>query len=169
MQATLKRWKIYHDNRCLSRPFDDQTQERIRLETEAIVRIMDYFYEGQWRWVSSEVAMFEALPMSSRLLNYAHQFVSVGAMEISRGKYLESLGFEPFDALHLACAESGNAELLLTTDDRMLKKAKKHQCGTSPPCRKSTHMVAGGVSPLKKTIMRKPSQTLTKQVTYKSS
>ena len=124
MQATLKHWKIYLDNCCLSRPFDDQTQERIRLETEAIVRIMDCFYEGQWRWISSEVAMFEALPMSSRLLNYAHRFVSVSAMEISRGKYLESLGFEPFDALHLACAESGNAELLLTTDDRMLKKAK---------------------------------------------
>ena len=124
MQTTLKRWKIYLDNCCLSRPFDDQTQERIRLETEAIVWIIDHFYEGQWRWVSSEVVMFEATPMGSRLLNYAHQFVSVGTMETSRGKYLESLGFDPFDALHLACAESGNADLLLTTDDRMLKKAK---------------------------------------------
>jgi predicted nucleic acid-binding protein len=32
-----------------------------------------------------------------------------------------------FDALHLACAESVFAEVLLTTDDKFLKKAKKNK------------------------------------------
>ena len=132
MQAILKQWKIYLDNCCLSRPFDDQTQPRIRLETEAIVLIVEYFYAGQWEWISSEVSTFEAdqnLDLRQRLqvkflLNYVHQAISVGTTETSRGKYLESLGFKPFDALHLACAESGNADLLLTTDDQMLRKAR---------------------------------------------
>ena len=132
MQAMLKQWKIYLDNCCLSRPFDDQTQPRIRLETEAIVLIIEHFCAGQWQWISSEVSTFEAdqnLDLRQRLqvkflLNYVHQVISVGTTETSRGKHLESLGFKPFDALHLACAESGNADLLLTTDDQMLRKAK---------------------------------------------
>ena len=31
--------KIYLDNCCFNRPFDDQTQERIHLESEAILMI----------------------------------------------------------------------------------------------------------------------------------
>lgn len=31
------------------------------------------------------------------------------------------------DALHLACAEAGNAEVLLTTDDQMVSKARQHR------------------------------------------
>ncbi len=40
---------------------------------------------------------------------------------------LESLGFKPLDALHIACAESGEADILLTTDDRMLNLAQRHR------------------------------------------
>lgn len=44
-----------------------------------------------------------------------------------RALYLEKLGFGGVDALHLACAESINADVFLTTDDRLLKQAKRHQ------------------------------------------
>ena len=125
-------WRMYLDNCCLSRPFDDQTQDRIRLETEAILLILAHLYTRKWQWIASEVSMFEAdqnLDLRQRfrvkfLLTYAHQTVSVDVTETERGKHFESLGFKPFDALHLACAESGRADFLLTTDDRMLKKAK---------------------------------------------
>jgi len=36
----------------------------------------------------------------------------------SRAGELEAPGFDLFDALHLACAEEGDADVLLTTDDR---------------------------------------------------
>jgi hypothetical protein len=32
--------KIYLDNCCYNRPFDDQTQERIHLESEAILTVL---------------------------------------------------------------------------------------------------------------------------------
>ncbi len=35
------------------------------------------------------------------------------------------LSFVGFDAVHLACAESGNADVFLSTDDRLLKRAKR--------------------------------------------
>lgn len=43
-----------------------------------------------------------------------------------RARELEALGFEVFDALHLACAEEEDAEALLTTDDRFLSKAARY-------------------------------------------
>lgn len=39
-----------------------------------------------------------------------------------RARSLVGLGYGPFDALHLAAAESAAADVLLTTDDRFLKR-----------------------------------------------
>ena len=60
-------------------------------------------------------------------LNFAHETVLVGLEEEQRVAKLEVLGFKRFDALHIACAESGGADILLTTDDRMLRLAKRHR------------------------------------------
>ena len=59
-------------------------------------------------------------------LNFAHETVLVGSAEKFRVTELEVLGFKQFDALHIACAENGGADVLLTTDDRMLRLAKRH-------------------------------------------
>ncbi|MDM8515473.1 PIN domain-containing protein [Desulfobacterales bacterium HSG16] len=41
-----------------------------------------------------------------------------------RAKEFEISGIQAFDAMHLACAEN-NADILLTTDDRFIKKAER--------------------------------------------
>ncbi len=41
-----------------------------------------------------------------------------------RANYFESFGLQVFDAMHLACAEN-NTDILLTVDDRFIKKANK--------------------------------------------
>lgn len=48
----------------------------------------------------------------------------VGELEIARAQQLESMGFHAFDALHLACAESGDADVFLTADDQLLRIAR---------------------------------------------
>ncbi len=60
-------------------------------------------------------------------------FVSLAEWKVSvteqvelRATELEELGFKAYDALHIACAEDGDAEVLLTTDDRFLRKAVRH-------------------------------------------
>jgi hypothetical protein len=47
--------RIYLDVCCLNRPFDDQRQERIRLEAEAVPLILGRCEAGAWQWVSSAV------------------------------------------------------------------------------------------------------------------
>ena len=135
MQIQFPPWKIYLDTCCVGRPLDDQTQDRIHRETEAVETIVSYFFLGQLYWVSSEVLAIEAAnnpnlkkreAINDRL-NFTDETVLVGTMERTRAAYLESLGFKLFDALHIACAESGGADVLLTTDDRMLRLAKRYR------------------------------------------
>lgn len=38
---------------------------------------------------------------------------------------LQSLGLKPLDALHIACAEKGRADVFLTTDDELLQKIRR--------------------------------------------
>jgi len=40
-------------------------------------------------------------------------------------KELEAHGYGDFDALHSSAAEAGNADVLLTTDDRFIKRAAR--------------------------------------------
>ena len=54
------------------------------------------------------------------------RWVQIEEADIVRGEELEALGFGDFDALHLACAERGGAEVFLTTDDKLLRRAERH-------------------------------------------
>ncbi len=51
--------RVYMDVCCLNRPFDDQTQERIRLEAEAILLILNRLRSRGWQLAGSEVIQFE--------------------------------------------------------------------------------------------------------------
>jgi hypothetical protein len=127
----VKKTTIYLDTCCLNRLFDDQTQARIHLEAQAVLLILIGTGAGRWQWIGSEIMDFEIeqTPDQERrhrvrwLANYVHHSVLVQQTEIERAEQLEVLGFHPFDALHLACAESGGASISLTTDDRLLHLA----------------------------------------------
>ena len=50
--------KVYFDVCCLCRPFDDQTSNRIRMETEAVIAILKRCMID-WDLVGSEVIEYE--------------------------------------------------------------------------------------------------------------
>jgi len=120
VQTLLQNWKIYLDTCCLNRLFNDQTQARIHQETEAVKIILARFFTTQWQWLISTALVNEISKTPNKtlrtememLLDLADQNVPVGIVEIARGTQLESLGFKWLDALHIACAESGQADIL---------------------------------------------------------
>ena len=95
--------------------------------------ILKNFSTGDWSWIVSGALTLEVdnnRDMSQRNeMKYqmadAYINVSISEIERARGRDLEKLGFKQLDALHLACAESGNADVFLTTDDRLLRRAKR--------------------------------------------
>ena len=117
----------------MSRLDDIATSVRIQREAQAVETILNYCSTRQWLWFGSEVLVLEVdnTPNPSKRFNaklrlsHLYQTVTVGSIENSRGLQLEILGFKWFDALHLACAESANVNVFLTTDDGILKRAER--------------------------------------------
>jgi predicted nucleic acid-binding protein len=126
--------QVYLDACCLNRPFDDQHQDRIRLEAEAVLLILEHCEAGEWQWISSAVVEEEVnnTPDSERrqrvrnMLRAAHVTVALTATGIERARHIKALGFRTYDALHLACAEQASVDVVLTTDDRVLRTATRH-------------------------------------------
>ena len=128
---------IYLDNCSLQRPYDDQAQVRIRLETEAILAVITLFEQQQVELVASETLYFEAerTPVPRRkkyilqLLEEASNYIVTSPPIVRRAKQIEASGVKPFDALHLATAMEAGADYFCTCDDKFLKRAKRAETG----------------------------------------
>jgi predicted nucleic acid-binding protein len=121
---------LYLDLCCFNRPYDDQTQVRIRLETEAILLLQEKVKRSECDLIWSSTLDFEnannpyqehrlAIQQWRRLacmVVMAEPWVIVKAHELAAG------GLDQYDALHLASAIAGGVNLFVTTDDRILKK-----------------------------------------------
>jgi hypothetical protein len=126
--------RIYLDVCCLNRPFDDQHQDRIRLEAEAVLLILGRCEAGVWQWLSSAVVEEEInnTPSHERrsrvrnMLSGAQSTIALTAAAVTRAQELKAMGFRTYDALHLACAEQATVDVFLTTDDRVLRIATRH-------------------------------------------
>ncbi len=122
--------RIYLDNCCFNRPFDDQRHTRIRLETEAKLHIQEKIREGVWELCWSYVLDFEngANPYAERRRTIAawRAFASLDVDEtetvVQQALVLKHLELQAKDALHVACAISGGCDYFVTTDDMILKR-----------------------------------------------
>lgn len=122
--------RVYLDNCCFNRPFDDQSYVSIYVETEAkleiqrLVRnrkldlvwsvVLDYengknpCQEAKmmifpWRWLATSI-----IHDSSEMRTYGHLF--------------QEKGLHALDALHVACSVIGQCEYFITVDKGILKK-----------------------------------------------
>jgi predicted nucleic acid-binding protein len=124
---------VYLDVSCLNRPFDDQSQARIRLEAEAVLFILERIDQGEWQQATSQVVTLETDAIADKerrrklraLVQQPEVFVRLTEETYQRAGDLQALGLKPADALHVAAAESGRADVFLTCDDRLLRAAKR--------------------------------------------
>ncbi len=124
--------KLYLDNCCFNRPFDDQSQIRIRLESEAKLEIQEEIRVGKVQLIWSYILDYEnnKNPYQERKerikewKKYAIEDMEESSEVIETAKELNEKGFYKIDSLHIACAIIAKCEYFLTTDDRILKRAR---------------------------------------------
>ena len=129
--------RIYINTSALNRPFDDLSSEHVRLEAEALVAILAAVEDGAIEWIGSEYLDFEVDQDPDRervgrvrsLLGLVGTRVRTSVALADRARALERLGLRGLDALHVASAEAGRADLLVTTDDRMMRRAARAKGG----------------------------------------
>ncbi len=123
---------IYLDNCCFNRPFDDQKQLRIRIETEAKLGIQEAVRAGDLELAWSYILDFENennpfLERRERTREW-RRYAKIDSIESTAMKNVaESLrqkGLRKIDALHVACAIHAGCTYFITTDDGILKKSK---------------------------------------------
>ena len=126
--------QIYLDTCCLNRPFDEQTAEKVILETEAILGIIDRCEtENDWSFFSSDVLDDEisriVYPVKKQkvlaLYHSSSTHIDLNDAMIEQAKMYERFGLRPYDALHLSCAEFAQADALLTIDKKFIRQANQ--------------------------------------------
>ena len=129
--------RVYLDCCCYNRLFDSLEQPRVKLEAEAVHQILASTHHVISSGVlNEEVAQTpdpgRRLRLAARLAR-AGETVAISEAVTLRGAELQRLGFKSVDALHLAAAEAGGADWLLTTDDRFLNCARRNAGAVKVP------------------------------------
>ena len=124
--------KIYLDNCCYNRPYDDQSQIRISLEAQAKIYIQTMIETGNFKLVSSYMLIYENSRNRIETKRKAiEQFIKDNAAIYIDDSYSEEVehvaieiqqtGVKSADAIHVACAILAKCDFFITTDDRLLK------------------------------------------------
>ncbi len=121
---------LYLDNCAFNRPFDDQKQIRIRLETEAKLYIQDKIISKEFLLVWSYMLDYEndLNPFEERR-NIILLWKSLSTIDIEESTILLKTAakllkrnLHPKDAIHLSSAIVAKSDYYITTDDMIIKK-----------------------------------------------
>jgi predicted nucleic acid-binding protein len=122
--------KVYLDTSAYNRPFDDQTQPKIFLESQAVAIILQMVETKVVELISSSVLEYENSrnPYSIKkvAMNCCLQMAvlrqDVDEAIRQRADELEHNGLKAIDALHVACAEAASSDYLITCDKRLINR-----------------------------------------------
>jgi len=135
--------KVYFDNCSYSRPFDNQQQMRVFLETQAKLHIQKLIIDGSLQLAVSYVLRYENgnSPYARNRAAIEKFFKNATTdVDISKAEAIENrandimkCGVKAKDALHIACAEEADCDFFITTDDGILKKYRGNEIKVCSP------------------------------------
>ena len=128
----MRKVRVYLDNCCFNRPYDDQTQLRIFLESQAKLAIQNKIKDGEIELVTSYMTAYENAqnPFENKKKNifafqnkYSSYYVGEDNIEKVKANSLEieKTGIKHLDACHIVCAIEAKSDYFISTDDRLLK------------------------------------------------
>ncbi len=122
---------VYLDNCCYNRPYDDQEQPKVQLETQAKLHIQNMIADKKLNLVYSYVSEYEnSNNPNVKNRSSISQFFSNAVVYVdythkdeiqSEMNEIIKTGIKEMDALQVASAIIGKADYFLTTDKRLLK------------------------------------------------
>jgi predicted nucleic acid-binding protein len=122
--------KVYLDNCSYNRPFDNQSQMKVRLETEAKLYIQSGIREKRYLLVWSYMLDYEndMNPYEEKRnaiapwKKIANDYCVSSNDILSAGRKIAEYGIRAKDALHIACAIKSGCEYFITTDEKLTDK-----------------------------------------------
>ena len=123
---------LYLDMNIYNRPFDDQSEIRIRVETLSVFSILQRIRNREFELLWSFILDYENSMNPSEDIRTKIEMISTMANKtifadntiLQKAKKIENRGVKARDALHVASAIYGDADFFITCDDRLIKKTK---------------------------------------------
>lgn len=130
---------VYLDNCALQRPLDDRRQFRVRVEADAVTAVLGAVEAGDVALATSAALRAESSRGGHRSRrDFATRVLALASRDAPPSAQMQSLieayrdaGIQPFDALHLASAVTMRADYFCTTDDRLIRKARTANTGST--------------------------------------
>ncbi len=129
----MNKLKIYLDNCCFNRPYDDQNYLFINIETQAKLAIQELINDGSIHLIWSFILDYENSANPDKIVQHeiflwrskAALIVYNNDAIVNRALNLNRSGFGKKDALHIASAIEGKANYFITVDKGILNR-KNH-------------------------------------------
>ncbi len=126
--------KLYLDNCCYNRPFDDLRQEKNNLEAQAIKLIIDKYWKDEFEIYTSDALVIEMNNIKDQIkkakvlevynkLNLIN--IPFSNNIIKRASELRKYNIKNMDSLHIAYAESSNIDYFITTDKLLINASSR--------------------------------------------
>ena len=128
----MNKMKIYMDNCCLARPFDNQTDVKIKLESDAKMYIQSLVKFKSLALCSSFMLSYEIdeCPIEETKKHISQFVKEFASYHVSNQRESEittlsneimETGVRYKDSIHLACAIIAGCDYMITTDKRLSK------------------------------------------------
>jgi len=126
-----KKIRVYLDNCCLNRPFDDQQNFKIKLEAEAKLFVQQKIKENEielaWSYIleyeNSENPFVQKKETISKWQSISKIDINENQKIIKTSEEICKFNIKHKDALHIACAIEAKCDYFLTTDIFLIKKS----------------------------------------------
>jgi predicted nucleic acid-binding protein len=112
----------------LNRPYDNQSQLRVRFETQAKLHVQKMIIAREIELIWSYILKYENSrnPYEAKRNAIAQWeqlstlFVAMSDEIVANAEKITTIGVKNSDALHVACAIAGNCHYFITVDRRLL-------------------------------------------------
>ena len=131
--------KVYLDNCCYNRLFDDRSYSQIYYERNSVMLILELAEKSVIQLIGSNMLVKEMNDMMDMFRLEALQMVytlcteeiQVNEQILQRAEEIrKNTNIKYKDSIHLACAEAAHADVLLTTDRKFINNCKRIQTYT---------------------------------------
>ncbi len=129
----MKKIKVYLDNCCFNRPYDDQEQVAIRLESmakleiQALIKkeVISLIWSFMLDFENNENIDSEKRDKIFEWEKFSKTYFIGTDKTIEIAKHFTSIGIKSKDAVHLACAIESGCDYFITTDKGIYRKREQ--------------------------------------------
>ena len=126
--------KIYMDNCCFNRIFDDRTNPKIYLERNSVMIILELVEKGVFKLYGSQMLAYEINSTSDvvkreklkMIYSLCSEDIFVDEEVVERSVIIrQGSNIRTKDSIHLACCECAKLDVLLTVDRKFKNNANR--------------------------------------------